>query len=139
MSSITITQQTGCSELYFKCENLQKTGSFKPRGAFNRFLQLTGATSVCTHSSGNHAQGLAYAAYTLKLPAYVVMPENSSPIKKIAVQSYGATVIQSGNTAKERQEKAEEVSKEHKSVLVHSYDDIDIITGQATVAKEVFE
>lgn len=102
MTCQTIIQRTGCSQLFFKCENFQKIGAFKPRGAFNKILQLKNATSVCTHSSGNHAQGLAYAAKMLNIPAYIVMPENSSPIKKQAVEGYGATVITSGNTEKER-------------------------------------
>jgi threonine dehydratase len=77
-----------------KCENLQKVGAFKARGAFNKLLQLDKSVqSVCTHSSGNHAQALAYAANILKLPSYIVMPQNSPLVKKNAVIGYGGKVI----------------------------------------------
>ena len=95
-------------------------------------------SAVCTHSSGNHAQALSFAASTLGIPAYIVMPENSPIVKKKAVKGYGATVIECGNTLKEREEVAEKVMKQYNATFVHPYNDIDIITGQATVAKEIF-
>lgn len=84
-----------------KCENLQKIGAFKARGAFNKLLQLDSTVkAVCTHSSGNHAQAIAFAASALGLKAYIVMPQNSPSIKKQAVQDYGGVVIESGNSIK---------------------------------------
>ena len=94
LSSATIAQKSGCASFFLKCENMQKVGAFKPRGAFNKVLQLDSSVqSVCTHSSGNHAQALAYAASILKIPAYIVMPQNSPIVKKKAVQEYGASII----------------------------------------------
>jgi threonine dehydratase len=94
---------SGCSEFHLKCENLQKIGAFKARGAFNKLLQLDpSVNSVCTHSSGNHAQALAYAATALKKKSYIVMPQNSPLVKKNGVIGYGGKVIESGNTLKER-------------------------------------
>lgn len=94
ISSKTIAQKAGCTEFYLKCENLQKIGAFKARGAFNKLLQLDKTvTSVCTHSSGNHAQALAYAAATLGLPSYIIMPQNSPAVKKNGVIGYGGKVI----------------------------------------------
>lgn len=94
----------GCAEFHLKCENFQKVGAFKPRGAFNKILQLENVSSVCTHSSGNHAQAVAYVASIFKIPAYIVMPQNSPSIKKEGVKGYGGNVIQSGNTLKDREE-----------------------------------
>ena len=104
LSNQTIQTLTGCKAFWLKCENFQKIGAFKPRGAFNKLLQLgNNVSSVCTHSSGNHAQALAYAAKTLGIPAYIVMPQNSPSVKKKAVEGYGATIIESGNTLKDRE------------------------------------
>lgn len=91
--------------------------------------------AVCTHSSGNHAQALSYAASMLGIPAFIVMPQNSPVVKKKAVVGYGATVIESGNTLKEREQTAKEVAEKHHATFVHPYNDLDIITGQATSAK----
>jgi len=86
-----------------KCENFQKIGAFKARGAFNKLLQIDKSiSSVCTHSSGNHAQALAYAAKTIGIQSYIVMPKNSPSVKKNGVIGYGGNVIESGNTLKER-------------------------------------
>jgi threonine dehydratase len=126
----------GCEELVLKCENLQKVGAFKARGAFNKLLQVDkNVSTVCTHSSGNHAQALAYAATTLGLRSYIVMPANSPPVKKSGVIGYGGHVVESGNTLKDREETAERVAKEHEALFVHPYNDLDIIAGQATAAK----
>jgi threonine dehydratase len=136
LSSTTIANKAGCAHLYLKCENLQKVGAFKARGAFNKLLQLDkSVTSVCTHSSGNHAQALAYAATTLKMPSYIVMPQNSPLVKKNGVIGYGGKVIESGNTIKEREEAAERIKNQYGSYFVHPYNDLDIIAGQATAAK----
>lgn len=91
---------------------MQKIGAFKARGAFNKLLQLDkNVKSVCTHSSGNHAQALAYAATTLQLPSYIVMPQNSPIVKKNGVKGYGGKIIESGNTLKDREEAADKVCK----------------------------
>jgi threonine dehydratase len=83
----------GCRSFYLKCENLQKVGAFKPRGAFNKLLQLDPSIkTVCTHSSGNHAQALAYAATILGLKSIIVMPQNSPTIKKNGVKGYGGII-----------------------------------------------
>lgn len=103
LSSQTIANKAGCAQFMLKCENLQKIGAFKARGAFNKLLQLDkNIKSVCTHSSGNHAQALAFAASTLKMPSYIIMPQNSPAVKKNGVIGYGGKVIESGNTLKER-------------------------------------
>jgi threonine dehydratase len=143
LPSQSLALQAGCAFFSLKCENLQKVGAFKPRGAFNKLLLLqqqpSKPSSVCTHSSGNHAQALAFAAATLGLPAYIVMPHNSPAVKQRAVQHYGATIIHSGNTLKDREETAAQVAQQNGSTFIHPYDDLDIIAGQATAAKEVFE
>ena len=140
ISSKTIADKAQCASFTLKCESLQKIGAFKARGAFNKLLQLPKEVkSVCTHSSGNHAQALAYTAKQVGIPAYIVMPQNSPVVKKNGVIGYGGTVIDSGNTLKEREATLEEVRKKHDSYFVHPYNDLDIITGQATSAKEVFE
>jgi threonine dehydratase len=93
----------GC-QLYLKCENLQKVGAYKARGATNKLLQLLKAKphlkGVCTHSSGNHGQALAYISHILKVPCYVVMPQNSPEVKRAAVKGYNSHVVDSGNTQK---------------------------------------
>lgn len=140
LSSQTLAGMAGCSQLFLKCENFQKIGAFKARGAFNKLLQMDkNITTVCTHSSGNHAQALAYAANRLGLTSYIVMPGNSPPVKKSGVIGYGGNVVESGNTLKEREETADRVAKEHNAHFVHPYNDLEIIAGQATAAKEVFE
>ena len=132
--------KAGCNSVYFKCENFQKVGAFKTRGAANKLLKLDPSIkTVCTHSSGNHAQALAYMSKKLGLKAYIVMPQNSPKIKFEATKGYGATVVESGNTKNERMEKCEEVSKQYNAIEVPSSNDYDVIEGQATVAKEVFE
>lgn len=128
-----------CKSIVLKCENFQKVGAFKPRGAANKLLKLPNdIKSVCCHSSGNHAQAIAYMASQLGLKSYIVMPENSPLVKKNATIEYGGTVIQSGNTIKEREEKCAEMMKKYGAELIHAYNDLDIVEGQATVAKEVF-
>ena len=98
----------GTKSLYLKCENLQKIGAFKARGACNSLLKMDGGIkNVCTHSSGNHAMALAYMAKTLGKTAHIVMPENSPSIKKKSVKSYDGNVIISGNTVAEREKACE--------------------------------
>ncbi|KAI9658140.1 MAG: hypothetical protein M1831_003985 [Alyxoria varia] len=126
--------------LFFKCENLQKVGAFKVRGAFHALSRLTNAElgqGVITHSSGNHAQALALAAKTRGVPAHIVMPTISTPSKIAATEGYGAKVYFSGSTAPEREEKVREVREAMGGpVLVPPYDHPDIILGQGTVGLE---
>ncbi len=128
--------------IYFKCENLQKIGAFKIRGAINTVMQLTQKEKqrgIATHSSGNHAQGVALAAKLFELHAHVVMPSNS-PLSKInAVKNYGAEITFCEPTPNARQEVLGEIIEKSGATMIHPYDDYRIIAGQATVAKELIE
>jgi threonine dehydratase len=130
------------SQLYFKCENFQKVGAFKYRGATNAIQQLSSSQlqhGVATHSSGNHAQALALAAKIKKVKAYIVMPENAPIIKKAAVIGYGANVIECEPTLEAREGTLKQVIEEKKAYFIHPYNDYRIIEGQATAAKELIE
>ncbi|KAK8167788.1 pyridoxal-phosphate dependent enzyme-domain-containing protein [Phyllosticta citrichinensis] len=125
--------------LFFKCENQQRVGAFKARGAFHALSRLSDeqvARGVVTHSSGNHAAALALAARTRGVPAYIVMPSISTPSKIAATRGYGATVRFSGSTAPEREAVVRDVVAETGAVLVPPYDHPDIILGQGTLALE---
>ncbi|KAL3496730.1 tryptophan synthase beta subunit-like PLP-dependent enzyme [Aspergillus germanicus] len=132
---------------FFKCENYQRIGAFKARGAFHALLRLVEregkdvvrARGVVTHSSGNHAQALALAASTLRIPAYIVMPRISTPSKIAGTQSYGAEVVFSGSTSTEREAVVAEVQARTNAILVPPYDDYDIICGQGTTGLEMDE
>ncbi|OOF94231.1 hypothetical protein ASPCADRAFT_208756 [Aspergillus carbonarius ITEM 5010] len=132
---------------FFKCENYQRIGAFKARGAFHALLRLIAERGkeevqkrgVITHSSGNHAQALALAASTLGVPAYVIMPEISTPSKIAGTRSHGAEVIFSGSTSVEREAVVEEVQGRTGAILVPPYDDFNIICGQGTSALELEE
>jgi len=130
------------SQLFFKCENLQKVGAFKMRGASNAILSLTDndlVNGVATHSSGNHAAALAKAAKMKNVPAYIVMPENAPEIKKNAVKSYGGEIIFCKPTLEAREQTLNEAVKKTHAVFIHPYNNDKIIEGQATCAKEIFE
>jgi threonine dehydratase len=136
-----LNELAGC-ELFFKCENFQKVGAFKMRGAANAVLQLSEGEllqGVATHSSGNHAQALSLAAKTAKSKAYIVMPSNAPAVKRRAVEGYGATVIECEPTLAARESNLEKVVEESGATFIHPYDNYDIISGQATAAKEAFE
>ncbi|KAL2855359.1 pyridoxal-phosphate dependent enzyme-domain-containing protein [Aspergillus pseudoustus] len=132
---------------FFKCENYQRIGAFKARGAFHALLRLieregedvVRKRGVVTHSSGNHAQALALAASTLNIPAYIVMPQISTPSKIAGTQSHGAEVIFSGSTSTEREAVVAEVQARTGAILVPPYDDYDIICGQGTTGLEMDE
>lgn len=129
-------------QLYFKCENLQKAGSFKIRGATNAVLQLPEAErnkGVVTHSSGNFAQALALAARNLFVPAYIVMPENAPKVKVDAVRAYGAEIRFCENTQEQRISTMEQWQKETGATFLHPYDNADVILGQSTCAYELFD
>jgi threonine dehydratase len=130
------------TQLYFKCENFQKAGSFKSRGACNAVFSLddeTAVRGVVTHSSGNHAAALARAARERRIPAFVVMPENSNKIKIAAVKSYGGQITFCEPTLQARETMAEEVMQATGVTLIHPYDDPRIIAGQGTAAVEFLE
>src|SRR5579859_5057177 len=129
-------------EIWLKAESLQPIGSFKLRGAANRILQLTPdeiARGVITFSSGNHAQGVAYAAREVGAKAVIVMPSNAPAIKRAATLAYGAEVVDVGVASSERLAKAEELVREHGYIIIPPYDDEQIITGQATCGLEIIE
>ncbi|BCU67302.1 threonine ammonia-lyase [Sulfolobales archaeon HS-7] len=128
-------------EVYLKLENLQKTGSFKVRGAFNKMLTLLPQKNkgVIAVSAGNHAQGVAYAANKLKIKSVIVMPENAPISKYLATREYGAEVVLYGNYIHESMKKAEELMSAYGYTLVHPYDDIDVVLGQGTISFEIAE
>ena len=126
--------------LFFKCENLQRVGAFKFRGACNAVFSLSEAAArrgVATHSSGNHAQALALAARLRGIPAHIVMPENAPVIKKRAVEGYGAHITFCTPTLAAREGTLDEVVAETGAAFIHPYNDERIIAGQATAAHEL--
>ena len=128
--------------VYLKAESVQPIGSFKLRGAANKILQLTHeeiSRGVITYSSGNHAQGVAYAARAVGAKAVIVMPSNAPAIKRAATLAYGAEVVDVGVASSERLAKAEELVRKHGYVVIPPYDDEQIITGQATCGLEIIE
>ncbi len=130
------------AQLFFKCENLQKTGSFKIRGATNAIFSLSESEArrgVVTHSSGNHAAAVACAAGWRGISAAIVMPKNAPKVKCRAVESYGGKITFCEPNVKSRSETAARIQAETGSVLIHPYDDDRIIAGQATAAKELLE
>jgi threonine dehydratase len=129
-------------QIWLKAESLQPIGSFKLRGAANKILQLTPeqiARGVITYSSGNHAQGVAYAAREVGAKAVIVMPANAPAIKRAATLALGAEVVDVGNASSERLAKAEGLVAKHGYVVVPPYDDEQIIAGQATCGLEIIE
>lgn len=130
------------AQLFFKCENLQKTGSFKIRGAANAILSLTGeeaSKGVLTHSSGNHGAAVACAAAWRSIPAWVVMPHNTPSVKVRAVESYGGKITFCEAKVSARAEAAAKIQAETGAAMIHPYDDDRIIAGQATATKELLE
>jgi threonine dehydratase len=129
-------------QLYLKPENLQPIGSFKLRGAYNKIASLPKEAlkhGVITYSSGNHAQGVAYAARALGVKAVIVMPENAPAVKREATIALGAEIILVGPASSERQAKAEELAAQHGYVIVPPYNDEKIIAGQGTMGLEILE
>jgi len=130
------------ARVFFKCENFQKVGAFKARGATNAVLSLDEtliSKGVATHSSGNHAQALSWAASLRKIPAYIVMPENSSRVKVDAVKEYGGIIRFCKPTLAAREETLMEVISETGAIEIHPYNNLSIIAGQATAAKELLD
>jgi threonine dehydratase len=129
-------------QLFFKCENLQRVGAFKFRGASNAVMSLSKAQAergVCTHSSGNHAQALARAARDYGIPAWIVMPSNAPAVKRDAVVGYGATVISCEPTLEARETTAAAVMTDTGATFIHPYDDARVIAGQGTAAVELLD
>lgn len=130
------------SDIYLKDESAQPIGSFKLRGAYNKIAQLSPDQlrhGVITYSSGNHAQGVAFAARALGAKAVIVMPRNAPVVKRDATAALGAEIVMVGAASSERKQKAEELAKTHGYTIVPPYDDPDIIAGQATCGLEILE
>ena len=130
------------TKIFFKCENLQKAGVFKSRGAVNAIFSLSEdelKNGVATHSSGNHAQALARAALLRNTNAYIVMPENSSKVKIAAVKNYGGEITFCESNLDSREKTLEKIIEKTQAVEIHPYNNCKIIAGQATATKELIE
>jgi threonine dehydratase len=141
LTSTAINEIAGC-KIFFKCENFQKVGAFKARGAANAVMKLTPqerAKGVATHSSGNHAAALARAASVAEIPSYIVMPSNAPEIKKKAVAGYGGKIIECEPNLLARETTLKEVVDKTGATFVPPYDSLDVIEGQATCALELLE
>ncbi len=139
MTSRTVDDIAG-ADLYFKCENLQKVGAFKARGATNAVLSLddeAAGRGVATHSSGNHAAALAYAAGIRGVPAHVVMPSSAPPVKKAAVAGYGALITECKPTLEARETTLDAVVQRTGATFIHAYDNPNVIAGQGTASLEL--
>lgn len=141
MTSASIDALAGCS-IFFKCENFQKVGAFKARGAMNAILKLSPeerSKGVATHSSGNHAQALARAAKILGVPSYIVMPRTAPEIKKRGVKAYGGEIFECEPTLAARESTLADVIRRTGAAEIHPFNNEDVMEGQATCAKELFE
>jgi threonine dehydratase len=141
LTSHGLDEMAGC-QLYFKCENFQKVGAFKARGAMNAVLSLSRearSRGVATHSSGNHAQALARAAKIMGIKSYIVMPRTAPEIKKRGVIGYGGEIFECEATLASRESTLAEVIKKTGAVEIHPFNNYDVIAGQATAAKELVE
>src|SRR5256714_6665481 len=136
LTSSRLNQASGAS-LFFKCENFQKIGAFKARGATNAIFSLDDATArrgVATHSSGNHGAAVARAAKLRGIPAHIVMPSNSAKVKIRAVENYGARVVFCEPTEQARETTCADVIAQTGATLIHSFENLDVIAGQGTAA-----
>ncbi|MCH2215929.1 MAG: threonine/serine dehydratase [Flavobacteriales bacterium] len=141
ISSSLINELVG-AKVFFKCENFQKMGAFKMRGAANAVLQLNEAEKsrgVVTHSSGNHAQAIALASRRVGVKATIIMPRNAPEVKKEAVRGYGGNVIESGNTALDRERTTDEIIAKSGATMIHPSNDLNVIIGQGTSAMELLD
>lgn len=141
ISSTGINEQAGC-KIFFKCENFQKIGAFKARGAMNAALSLSKADlekGLATHSSGNHAQALARAAKLLGVPAYIVMPSTAPEVKKRGVKGFEGKIFECEPTLAARESTLAEVIAQTGATEIHPFNNYDVIAGQATAAKELIE
>lgn len=138
LASSSINEMLG-TEIYFKCENFQRVGSFKMRGAISAALSLKDEelqNGLICHSSGNHGQGVALAAKLLGIPSYIVMPKNTLKSKIAACEGYGAEVIPCEPNMKSRQSTVDKISKKKQLAAIHPYNDYHVIAGQGTAALE---
>jgi threonine dehydratase len=141
LTSRLIDQMVGAS-VFFKCENFQRMGAFKMRGAANAIMQLPKALQqkgVVTHSSGNFAQALSLAAQSLGVKAFIVMPKNAPQVKKNAVKGYGGIVVECESTLKAREKEAQKIEEEQGATFIHPSNDDAVILGQGTACKELLE
>jgi threonine dehydratase len=141
LTSSRLNEASGAS-LFFKCENFQKIGAFKARGATNAIFALDDATvqrGVATHSSGNHGAAVARAAKLRGIPAHIVMPSNSATVKIRAIESYGAQIVFCEPTEEVREATCAEVIKGTGAALIHSFENEDVMAGQGTAALELLE
>ena len=141
LTNKTIDELTG-KKIFFKCENFQKIGAFKFRGGWNTISSLSGeeaSKGVCTHSSGNHAQAVAYAAMKRNIPAHIVMPRNAPKVKIQAVEGYKANITLCEPTLKARRETLEKIAEKTGAYVVHPFNEPKVIAGQGTCAMEMIE
>jgi threonine dehydratase len=141
VTSRTLDQRSGAL-VFLKCENLQRVGAFKFRGAMNALLQLgedQKAAGVVTHSSGNHAQALALAGQLLGVPVTIVMPRTAPAVKRAATEGYGARIVLCEPTLESRESTVAAESQRHRLTLVHPYNDWNVIAGQGTAALELLD
>lgn len=141
LTSRLLNEMAG-SELYFKCENFQRMGAFKMRGAAYAILNLPQEKQqkgVVTHSSGNFAQALSLAAKSLGVPAYIVMPSSAPQVKKDAVKGYGGKITECPPTLEDREKAAEEIMQRTGATFIHPSNDLDVIYGQGTAALELLQ
>src|SRR5438067_8427412 len=141
MTSDSLDAAVG-ARLHFKCENFQRVGAFKARGACNAVFSLdenSARRGVVTHSSGNHGAALAYAARRRGIPAFVVMPDNAPKVKQENVRRFGATIRFCAPTVSAREAACNDVQRETGAVLIHPFDDERVIAGQGTAALELLE
>ncbi len=138
----TLLNELSGAEIFFKCENFQKAGAFKMRGAANAVLNLPEEkrkNGVVTHSSGNFAQALSLAAKSAGVPAYIVMPSSAPEVKKEAVRGYGGQITVCPPTLEEREKAAEKIISETGATFLHPSNDLDVICGQGTAAVELLQ
>jgi threo-3-hydroxy-L-aspartate ammonia-lyase len=141
LTSKALDSRTGAS-VFLKCENFQRIGAFKFRGAMNAVLQLTDAqrkAGVITHSSGNHAQAVALAGQLVGIPVTVVMPRNAPAVKRAATEGYGARIVSCEPTFRAREDTVAAEIDRHGFTLVHPFDDWNVIAGQGTAALELLD
>jgi threonine dehydratase len=141
LSNEQIDELAGCN-LFFKCENLQKIGAFKMRGAMNASLGLSAdelKRGIATHSSGNHAQAIARAAWLLKTKSYIVMPHTAPEIKKKGVRSYNGEIFECENNLPSRESTLADVIAKTGATEIHPFNNYDVMAGQATASVEIFE
>jgi threonine dehydratase len=141
MTSRTLNRLVG-AEIYFKCENLQRIGAFKFRGAFNSISKLSKEEKergVITYSSGNHAQAVALVGQMLNIQTIIVMPNNAPETKRVATEDYGATIVEYDPENASRKDVAETLQAKNGFTMIPPFDHLDVIAGQGTAALELFE